>query len=101
MCVSPEAYDEAMGRVRELEGRDIEPLKKELAEKKQCMFVDPEMADGIMAPFALVLQARRQQGASAVRRYVRKRIELLHRLTNRYVLVGWTEEANLEAKRVL
>ena len=31
----------------------------------------------------------------------RKRIELLHRLTNRYVLVGWTEEANLEPKRVL
>ena len=33
VCVSPEAYDEAMVRVRELNGRDIEPLKKELARR--------------------------------------------------------------------
>ena len=101
VCVSPEAYDEAMVRVREVDGRDIEPLKKELLEKKQCMFVDPEMVDGIMAPYALVLK---RDGSKVQVQFVvtfRKRIELLHRLTNRYVLVGWTEEANLEPKRVL
>ena len=56
VCVSPQAYDDAMVRVRGLNSRDIEPLKKELSEKKQCMFVDPEMADNIMAPYAVVLQ---------------------------------------------
>jgi hypothetical protein len=56
LCVSPQAYDEAMVRVRELNGKDLEPLKQELKEKQQCMFVDPQMADNIMAPFAIVLQ---------------------------------------------
>jgi len=56
VCISPQAYDDAMVRVRELSGRNLEPLKKDLSENKLCMFVDPEMADNIMAPFAVVLQ---------------------------------------------
>ena len=33
----------------------------------------------------------------------RKRVEnqLLHRMINRYVLVGWTDESNLEPKTIL
>jgi len=101
VCVSPRAYDEAMGRVRELNGRDIEPLKKELGEKQQCMFVDPELADNIMAPFAIVLQ---RDGTKVQVQFIvtlRKRVEFLHRLINRYVLVGWTDESNLELKQIL
>lgn len=101
VCISPQAYDEAMGRVRELNGNDLEPLKKELGEQKQCMFVDAEMADNIMAPFAIVLQ---RDGTKVQVQFIitfRKRVEFLHRLINRYVLVGWTDESNLEPKRVL
>ena len=101
VCISPQAYDAAMVRVRELNGKDLEPLKKELGEQKQCMFVDAEMVDGIMAPFALVLE---RNGSKVQVQFIvtfRKRIELLHRLINRYVLVGWTDESNLEPKRVL
>jgi hypothetical protein len=101
VCISPQAYDDAMARVRELNGRDLEPLKKELGDKKQCMFVDPEMADNIMAPFAIVLQ---RDGTKVQVQFIvtfRKKIAFLHRLTNRYVLVGWTDESNLELKRVL
>jgi hypothetical protein len=101
VCVSPEAYDEAMVRVRELDRRDLEPLKKELGEKKQCMFVDPEMADSIMAPYAIVLK---RDGTKVQVQFIvtfREKLAFLHRLTNRYVLVGWTEASNLEAKRVL
>lgn len=101
VCISPQAYDEAMGRVGELKGRDLEPLKKELGEKKQCMFVDPEMADSIMAPYAIVLQ---RDGTKVQVQFIvsfQKRIELLHRLINRYVLVGWTDESNLAPKQVL
>jgi hypothetical protein len=101
VCISPQAYDEAMMRVGELRGRDLEPLKKELGEKKQCMFVDPEMADKIMAPFAIVLQ---RDGTKVQVQFIvtfQNRIELLHRLINRYVLVGWTDESNLAPKQIL
>jgi hypothetical protein len=101
VCISPQAYDEAMVRVRELGGRNLEPLKKELGENKLCMFVDPEMADNIMAPFAVVLQ---RDGTKVQVQFIvtfRKNVAFLHRLINRYVLVGWTDESNLEMRRVL
>ena len=101
VCISPEAYDNAMVRVRELSGQDLEPLKKELGEQKQCMFVDPEMADDIMAPYAIVLD---RNGTKVQVQFVvtfNKRIALLHRMINRYVLVGWTDESNLEPKKIL
>jgi len=101
VCISPQVYDEAMGRVRELNGRDIEPLKKELSEKQQCMFVDPELADKIMAPFAIVLQ---RNGTKVQVQFIvtlRGRLEFLHRMINRYVLVGWTDESNLEPRQIL
>ena len=101
VCVSPQAYDDAMVRVRELNGGNLEPLKKELGDKKQCMFVDPELADNIMAPFAVVLQ---RDGTKVQVQFVvtlRGRVAFLHRLINRYVLVGWTDESNLEPKQIL
>jgi hypothetical protein len=101
VCISPEAYDSAMVRVRELKGQDLEPLKKELGEQKQCMFVDAEMADDIMAPFAVVLD---RNGTKVQVQFIvtfNKRIALLHRMINRYVLVGWTDESNLEPKKIL
>jgi hypothetical protein len=101
ICVSPEAYDEAMGRVKATDSRDLEALKKDLSEKKQCMFVDAEMVDNIMAPYAIVLE---RNGTKVQVQFIitfRKRVELLHRLVNRFVLVGWTEEANLEPKTIL
>jgi len=101
VCISPQAYDEAMVRVRGLSSRDLEPLKKELSEAQQCMFVDPKLADNIMAPFALVLQ---RDGTKVQVQFIvtfRERVEFLHRLINRYVLVGWTEESNLELKQIL
>lgn len=101
LCVSPEVYDQAMVRVREVNGAELEGLKKELGENKQCMFVDPEMADNIMAPYALVLK---RSGTKVQVQFIvtfRDRIALLHRMINRYVLVGWTDESNLEPKQVL
>ena len=101
VCISPQAYDDAMARVRGLSSRDLEPLKKELSEAQQCMFVDPKLADNIMAPFALVLQ---RDGTKVQVQFIvtfRERVEFLHRLINRYVLVGWTEESNLELKQIL
>ena len=102
LCVSPQAYEEAMVRVAGTNG-DLEPLKNELLEAKQCMFVDAEMTDNIMAPFAIVLQ---RDGTKVQVQFIitfRKRVEnqLLHRMINRYVLVGWTDESNLEPKTIL
>lgn len=101
VCTSPQVYDEAMVRVRGLKGRDLEALKKELSEKQQCMFADPELVDHIMAPFAVILQ---RDGTKVQVQFIvtfRQKIEFLHRMTNRYVLVGWTDESNLEPKQIL
>ena len=101
VCTSPDAYDDAMARVREFTGQGLEPLKKDLGERKQCMFVDAEMAGDIMAPFAIVLD---RNGTKVQVQFVvtfQKQIALLHRLINRYVLVGWTDESNLEPKKIL
>ena len=101
VCVSPQVYDEAMVRVNELGGKDIEPLRKELAEQKKCMYVDEEMVESMQAPFALVMK---QDGTKVHVQFIvtfRKRIELLHRLTNRYVMQGWTDQSNLVKKKVL
>jgi hypothetical protein len=100
VCISPEAYDEAMKRMGELDGRSLEPLKKELGDNQQCMFVDRDLVKKIMAPFAVVMQ---RDGTMVQVQFIvtfRERIELLHRLMNRYVLVGWTEESNLEPKQI-
>jgi hypothetical protein len=101
VCISPQVYDEAMGRVNALNGQDPEPLRKELSANKQCMFVDAQMVDNIMAPFAVVLQ---REGSKVQVQFIitfRNRVQLLHRLINRYVLVGWTDESNLEPKTIL
>jgi hypothetical protein len=101
VCISPQAYDDAMVRMRGLNSRDLEPLKKELSEAQQCMFVDPKLADNIMAPFAVVLQ---REGTKVQVQFIvtfRDRVEFLHRLIKRYVLVGWTDESNLEPKTIL
>ena len=101
VCISPQAYDDAMVRVQGLNSRDLEPLKKELSESHQCMFVDPKLADNIMAPFPVVLQ---RDGTKVQVQFIvtfRERVEFLHRMINRYVLVGWTDESNLESKRIL
>ena len=101
VCVSPQAYDAAMVRVHQLNGKDLELLRQELSEQKQCMFVDPDLADKIMAPFAVVLQ---REGTKVQVQFIvalREKLAFLHRLTNRYILVGWTDESNLEPKQVL
>lgn len=101
VCVSPQAYDEAMVRVQGLNGQELEELKKELGENKQCMFVDAEIVEGIMAPFAVVLE---RNGSKVQVQFVvtfRERRALLHRMINRYVLVGWTEESNLTPRKIL
>ncbi|HWQ37274.1 MAG TPA: hypothetical protein VNM24_01495 [Burkholderiales bacterium] len=101
VCISPQAYDDAMTRVQGLNGNELEGVKRDLGEKKQCMFVDAELADSIMAPFAVVMD---RNGTKVQVQFVvtlRKRVEFLHRLINRYVLVGWTEESNLTPKKIL
>lgn len=101
MCVSPKAYDAAMARVSELDGRSMEPLKKELAETKQCMFVDAETVDGIEAPYVIIMERDGTKIQVQIVVTYRERIARLHRLMNRFILIGWTDESNLEEKQIL
>lgn len=101
VCVSPQVYDDAMVRVNGTGAQDIEVLRKELGDNKQCMLVDGEIVESMMAPFALVLN---REGTKVQVQFIvsfRQRVEFLHRLINRFVLVGWTEEANLVPKQIM
>ena len=101
VCVSPEAYDAAMARVIELDGRPLDPLKKELSEARQCMFVDPETTRNFEAPYAEIMQRDGTKVQVQIIITIRNRISLLHRTMKRYVLVGWTAESNLEDRKIL
>lgn len=101
LCTSPKVYDEAMVRVAEFAGKELETLKKELSEQQKCMYVDEEMVESMQAPFALIIK---RQGTKVQVQFVvvnRQRIELLHRRTNKLVFQGWTDESNLVKKKVL
>jgi hypothetical protein len=101
LCASPKVYDEAMVRVAEFGGKELETLKKELSEQQKCMYIDEEMVESMQAPFALIIK---REGTKVQVQFVvvnRQRIELLHRRTNKMVFQGWTDESNLVKKKVL
>lgn len=101
LCTSPKVYDEAMVRVAEFAGKELETLKKELIEQRKCLYIDAEMVESMQAPFALTIK---REGTKVQVQFVvvnRQRIELLHRRTNKSVLQGWTDESNLVKKKVL
>jgi hypothetical protein len=101
VCVTPEAYDEAIAEARKSPGKSPEDLRQELLDRKQCIYVDTEFADKIMTPFATVLERQGDKVKVSFTVDLRKRIELLHRQIARYTLVGWTDAANLIDKEIL
>ena len=95
VCVSPEAYDEAIEAEAALRAGDFEALKKDLLERKLCIFIDAGDIEDMMAPF---VQIHSEQGGQVNVTFTiefYKRIEFLHRQMNRVTFAGWTEMDNL------
>jgi hypothetical protein len=100
ICVSPDAYDQAVQQ-QNAPGMDLESLKKDLLDRKQCMYLDAEWVENMMAPFARVLERQGTKVRVEFTIEFRKRIEFLHRQINRITFAGWTDSANLVDKEIL
>ena len=95
LCSTPEAYDSAVERAADLPRDQMGPLETELAKTKQCIVVDNDDVEEMMAPFVTVLE---QRGGKVLIHYMvefEKRIELLHRQVTQVMFTGWTDRANL------
>jgi hypothetical protein len=95
ICTGPEAYDQAIEEQRKWQGKDLEELKKQLLDKKLCMYLDHEYAEKIMHPSVKVLERQGDKIKVTFAVEFRKRFELLHHQISRIVLAGWTNEKNL------
>jgi len=95
LCTTPENYDLAVERGESATRENINQLKAELLEAKQCMMVDEDDVEDMMAPFVTVLE---QRGDKVLIRYMvqfERRLELLHRQVTQFTFSGWTDRANL------
>lgn len=102
VCVTPEAYDQAIVEQEKTDGYpELMALKDRLLEEKSCMFVDDDDIEDMMAPFVTVVD--RQGDKIKVEFWIEfyKRIAMLHRAWNRVKFTGWTAEERLADYRPL
>lgn len=95
LCSTPEAYDQAIEKERNGQGKNLEELKKQLLEQKLCMYIDHEYAEKIMHPSVKVLERQGNKIKVTFAVEFRKRFELLHHQITRVVYAGWTDTVNL------
>jgi hypothetical protein len=96
VCVTPEAYDQAMVEQEKTNGYpELMALKDRLLEAKSCMFVDDDDIEDMMAPFVTVVD--RQGDKIKVEFWIEfyKKIAELNRAWNRVKFTGWTAEERL------
>lgn len=99
VCVTPEAYDVAIAEADKTD--DIRALRKKMLEDKQCLTIDDEDIEDMMAPFVQVTE--RQDEKIKVRFEVEfyKRIAYLHRNFARITFAGWTHQDRLKPRSSL
>ena len=102
VCVTPEAYDQAMVEQEKTNGYpELMALKDRLLEAKSCMFVDDDDIEDMMAPFVTVVE--RQGDKIKVEFWIEfyKKVAELNRAWNRVKFTGWTAEERLADYRPL
>jgi hypothetical protein len=99
VCVTPEAYDVAIAEADRTD--DIRALRKKMLEDRQCLTIDDEDIEDMLAPFVQVTE--RQDEKIKVRFEVEyyKRIAYLHRNFARVTFAGWTHRDRLKPRSSL
>lgn len=95
VCRTPEAYDQAVEAQRQWQGKDLRDLRKQLLEKKLCMYVDDEYLEDLMAPYVKILNRQGDKVKVSFSVELYKRIAFLHRKITRVTYAGWTAAGNL------
>ncbi|PYM03472.1 MAG: hypothetical protein DMD82_16825 [Candidatus Rokuibacteriota bacterium] len=101
VCSTPEAYDVAVAEERNWQGAKLEELKRDLLERRLCMYVDAEYVEKMMVPFATVVERQGNKVKVTFTVEFRKRLEILHRQITRVTFAGWTDAGNLRDKEIL
>ena len=101
VCSTPEAYDVAVAEERNWQGAKLEELKRDLLERRLCMYVDAEYVEKMMVPFATVVERQGNKVKVTFTIEFRKRLEILHRQITRVTFAGWTDAGNLRDKEIL
>jgi hypothetical protein len=95
VCSTPDAYDQAIAAQRNLDGKTLDELRKELFDRKLCVFISDDEITGVMSPYITLLETRGDKmNVSFFIRY-EKSLAFLHKEFTWYKFVGWTEAANL------
>ncbi|MEZ5930845.1 MAG: hypothetical protein R3F54_02655 [Alphaproteobacteria bacterium] len=99
VCVTPEAYDAAITEADKTD--DIRALRKKMLDDKQCLTIDDDDIEDMLAPFVQVTE--RQDEKVKVRFEVEyyKRIAFLHRNFARVTFAGWTHQDRLRPRSSL
>lgn len=95
VCVSPDAYDAAVERAASWPREKFNQLRSELLEAKQCMLVEEDDVEDMMAPFVEILEERGDKVMVRFTVEFYKKIEYLHRNITRVTFAGWTARTNL------
>ena len=94
ICSTPEAYEQAIDVERDTD-MSFSELKKDLLDRKLCMYIDGGDVDGMMAPYVIVVdeQASKIKVEFTIEFY--KKFKFLHRRITRVTYTGWTEKDRL------
>jgi hypothetical protein len=95
LCISPEAYEQAVAKAQQRRGEALEALKQQLLDDKLCMYTDAALLEDIMAPWVQVIDRRGDQVKVTFMVEFYQRVEYLHRRMSRVHYTGWTAANNL------
>ena len=96
LCVTPEAYDQALAEERRRQGNGLQELKDQLLEAKLCMYVDHQYVDKMRVPVVTIIEREGDKVHLSFTVEYEKRFEILHRRITRIRYAGWTGAENLQ-----
>jgi hypothetical protein len=96
VCVTPEAYDQALAEQAGTNGyKELMALKERLLAAKSCMFVDDEDIEDMMAPFVEIVDQTGDKIKVTFTIEFYKRTSTIGARFNRVKFSGWTAENRL------
>lgn len=96
VCITPEAYDQALAEQAKTNGyKELMALKERLLAGKSCMFVDDEDIEDMMAPFVEVVDHAGDKIKVTFTIEFYKRTSTIGAAFNRVKFTGWTAENRL------
>jgi hypothetical protein len=102
VCVTPEAYDQALAEQAKTDGyKALMALKERLLAEKSCMLVDDDDIEDMMAPFVEVIERQGDKIKVTFTIEFYKKTTEIHASFNRVKFAGWTGENRLADYRPL